>query len=97
MDPSVMTAVLAALALVCRAAVLEMRTPGAGRRVWAFATDRRALGTGLAVACVLGAVGWATVGGGAVLVWAGLAGVLVASLTAERGRVNEERPPGEPR
>ncbi|MFD3946681.1 hypothetical protein [Streptomyces sp. NPDC058579] len=97
MDPSVMTAVLAALALVCRAAVLEMRTPGAGRRAWAFVTDRRALGTGLGVACVLGAVGWATVGGGAVLVWAGLAGVLVASLTAERGRANEGRPPGEPR
>lgn len=94
MDPSVMTALLAAVALVCRAAVLEMRTPGAGRRAWAFATDRRALGTGLGVACVLGAVGWATVGGGAV-VWAGLAGVLVASLAAERGRSDDGRPPGE--
>ncbi|MEU9700748.1 hypothetical protein [Streptomyces sp. NPDC047981] len=94
MDPSVMTAVLAALALVCRAAVLELRTPGAGRRAWAFATDRRALGTGLGVAAVLGAVGWATIGGGAVVVWAGLAGVLVASLTAERGRAGRDR--GEP-
>lgn len=90
MDPSVLTALVAAVALVCRAAVLEMRTPGAGRRAWAFAGDRRALGMGLAAACVLGAVGWATVGGAGVVVWAGLAGVLVASLTAERGR-----PPGE--
>ncbi|MFF9017121.1 hypothetical protein ACF09C_29665 [Streptomyces sp. NPDC014870] len=95
MDPSVMTAVLAALALVCRAAVLELRTPGAGRRAWAFATDRRALGTGLGVAAVLGVVGWATTGGGAAVVWAGLAGVLVASLTAERGRAGRDR--GEPR
>lgn len=90
MDASVMTAVIAAVALVCRAAVLEMRTPGAGRRVWAFATDRRALGAGAGAALALGVVGGATVGGAATLVWAGLAGVLVASVTAER-----QRPPGE--
>ncbi|MFD7324439.1 hypothetical protein ACFV9D_25655 [Streptomyces sp. NPDC059875] len=84
-----LTAVVAAAALVCRAAVLELREPGTGRRAWAFATDRRALGAGLGAALALGAVGWATVGGAEVVVWAGLAGVLVASLTAER------RPPGE--
>ncbi|MEU9860776.1 hypothetical protein AB0D99_07870 [Streptomyces sp. NPDC047971] len=89
MEPSVLTAVVAAAALVCRAAVLEMRTPGAGRRAWAFATDRRALGAGAGAACALGAVGWATVGGAEVVVWAVLAGIIVASLTAER------RPPGE--
>ncbi|WP_329112544.1 hypothetical protein [Streptomyces sp. NBC_01353] len=89
MEPSVLTAVVAAAALVCRAAVLEMRTPGAGRRAFAFATDRRALGAGLGAAVALGAVGWATVGGAEVVVWAVLAGILVASLTAER------RPPGE--
>ncbi|WP_137991539.1 hypothetical protein [Streptomyces vilmorinianum] len=87
-DASVITVVVAAAALVCRAAVLEMREPGTGRRAWAFATDRRALGTGLATAVALGAVGWVTVGAGAA-VWAGLAGVLVASLTAQR------RTPGE--
>ncbi|MFD9030723.1 hypothetical protein ACFVZW_06100 [Streptomyces sp. NPDC059567] len=89
MEASVLTAVVAAAALVCRAAVLEMRTPGAGRRAWAFATDRRALGAGAGAALALGAVGWATVGGAEVVVWAVLAGILVASLTAER------RPPGE--
>lgn len=89
MEPSVLTAVVAAAALVCRAAVLEMRTPGAGRRAWAFATDWRALGAGAGAAFALGAVGWATVGGAEVVVWAVLAGILVASLTAER------RPPGE--
>ncbi|MFB7370631.1 hypothetical protein ACFC0D_12415 [Streptomyces sp. NPDC056222] len=89
MEPSVLTAVVAAAALVCRAAVLEMRTPGAGRRAFAFATDRRALGAGLGAALALGAVGWATVGGAEVAVWAVLAGILVASLTAER------RPPDE--
>ncbi|MFE5487617.1 hypothetical protein [Streptomyces sp. NPDC056527] len=88
MEPSVLTAVVAAAALVCRAAVLEMRTPGAGRRAWAFATDRRALGAGAGAALALGAVGWATVGGAEVVLWAVLAGILVASLTAER------RPPG---
>lgn len=86
MDASVLTAVVAAAALVCRAALLEMREPGTGRRAWAFVTDRRALGAGLATALALGAVGWVSVGGGAVVVWACLAGVLVASLTAERRR-----------
>ncbi|MEU7011987.1 hypothetical protein [Streptomyces sp. NPDC046332] len=90
MDASVMTAVTAAAVLVCRAAVLEMRTPGAGRRAWAFATDRRALGAGAGAALALGAVGALTGGGAATLVWAGLAGVLVASLTAERQRPPEE-------
>ncbi|MCT4351951.1 hypothetical protein M5362_02220 [Streptomyces sp. Je 1-79] len=90
MDASVMTAVVAAAVLVCRAAVLEIRTPGAGRRAWAFATDRRALGAGAGAGLALGAVGWATVGGAAVLAWAVLAGILVASLTAER-----RPPPGE--
>ncbi|MGW2201964.1 hypothetical protein [Streptomyces sp. NPDC001774] len=96
MDASVMTAVVAAAVLVCRAAVLEMRTPGAGRRAWAFVTDRRALGAGAGAAIALGAVGGATVGGAAVLVWAGLAGVLVASLTAERKRPPAGEPPEGP-
>ncbi|TXS22928.1 hypothetical protein EAO71_23025 [Streptomyces sp. ms191] len=87
MDPTAMTAVIVAAALVCRAAVLELREPGTGRRAWAFVTDRRALGTGATVALLLGVVGWGAVGGTAV-VWACLVGVVVASLSAER------RPPG---
>ncbi|MEV4944869.1 hypothetical protein [Streptomyces sp. NPDC053755] len=83
MEASVLTAVIAAAAFVCRAAVLEWRDPGAGRRVWAFARDRRALGAGLAATVLLGAVAWSRAGAGAV-VWAALAGVLVASLTAGR-------------
>ncbi|MET9378031.1 hypothetical protein ACFYV5_31610 [Streptomyces sp. NPDC003035] len=83
METSVLTAVVAAAALVCRAAVLELREPGTGRRAWAFLTDRRARGAGLGAALALGATGWLTVGAETV-VWAALAGVLVASLTAER-------------
>ncbi|MEU8522803.1 hypothetical protein [Streptomyces sp. NBC_01216] len=88
MDPTVMTAVIVAAALVCRAAVRELREPGAGRRAWSFVTDRRALGTGLTVAVLLGVVGWGAVGPGAAA-WAGLAGVVVASLTARRERPGE--------
>ncbi|MEU6988946.1 hypothetical protein ABZ946_37065 [Streptomyces sp. NPDC046324] len=61
-------------------AVLEIRTPGAGRRAWAFATDRRALGAGAGAALALGAVGGATVGG------AGGAGVGGAGRGARRLR-----------
>lgn len=83
MDVSVMTAVVAAAALVCRAALLEWREPGAGRRMGAFLTDRRALVAGLVTAVLLGAAGWSRAGIAAVA-WAALAGVLVASLTAGR-------------
>ncbi|MGW7432342.1 hypothetical protein ACWGIN_22665 [Streptomyces sp. NPDC054861] len=94
MDASVLTAAIAAAALVCRAAFLEWRDPGAGRRVWSFVRDRRALGAGLAAAVLLGALGWSRAGADA-LVWAVLAGVIVASLTAGGRQPNERDGPPE--
>lgn len=88
MDPSVMTAAVAAAALVVRVAVLEWRTPGRGLREWAFARDGRAVGLGGAAALLLAAAGW-PVAGGPALAWAALAGVLVAYLA-------HRRPPQDP-
>ncbi|HEY9367467.1 hypothetical protein [Streptomyces sp.] len=88
MDPSVMTAAVAAAALVVRVAVLEWRTPGSGRREWAFARDGKAVGAGIVAALLLGAGGWPVAGDGA-LAWALLTGVLVAYLA-------HRRPPQDP-
>ncbi|WP_406864954.1 hypothetical protein ABZO31_32745 [Streptomyces sp. HUAS MG47] len=88
MDVSVLTAAVAAAALVVRVAVLEWRTPGSGRREWGFARDRKAVGAGAVAALFLAAGGW-PVAGDAAIAWALLAGVLVAY-------VAHRRPPRDP-
>ncbi|GAA3507216.1 hypothetical protein [Streptomyces showdoensis] len=75
-----LTAAVAAAALVCRLAVLELRNPGTARRALAFTRDRRALSAGLVAALLLAGPGWRAAGPGA-LAWAVLVGVLVAALS----------------
>ncbi|MER8044595.1 hypothetical protein [Streptomyces sp. NPDC094032] len=80
MTLTILTAAVAAAALVCRLAVLELRAPGTARRVLAFTRDRRALAAGLVAGLLLAGAGWRAAGPGA-LAWAALAGVLVAALS----------------
>ncbi|MFG2334186.1 hypothetical protein ACGFMM_31925 [Streptomyces sp. NPDC048604] len=93
MEVSVLTAAIAAAALVVRVAVLEWRTPGSGRREWGFARDGKALGAGAVAALLLAAGGW-PVAGDAAVVWALLTGVLVAYV-AHRRPPRDQGGPGE--
>ncbi|MFE7763059.1 hypothetical protein [Streptomyces sp. NPDC057438] len=64
-------------ALVIKTAIGELRTPGSARRQWQFASDRRALAAGTAIATVL--LGWPQAKGAAIA-WALLIGTLTAHL-----------------
>ncbi|MCX4717752.1 hypothetical protein ACFWB2_39625 [Streptomyces virginiae] len=77
MGTTLVVAAIVIAAVVVRTAVAELREPGSGRRQWSFLTDSRALTAGAITALVLGLLGWRHAGGEGV-VWAGLAGILVA-------------------
>lgn len=74
-----LTAAVAAAALVCRLALLELREPGTARRTLGFVRDRRAWAAAVMAGVPLAALGWRAAGPGA-LAWAALVGVLVAAL-----------------
>ncbi|MFI5666305.1 hypothetical protein [Streptomyces sp. NPDC051704] len=77
MGTTLVVAAIVIAAVVVRTAVAELREPGSGRRQWSFLSDSRALSAGAITALVLGLLGWRQAGGEGV-VWAGLAGILVA-------------------
>ncbi|MER7733938.1 hypothetical protein ABTX80_23910 [Streptomyces erythrochromogenes] len=89
MAVTLLTVAIIVAALVIRTAVAELRAPGSTRGQRAFLTDRRAWAIGVGTAVVLGAFGWATAGPTAAL-WAALAGLLVASLTATGAGTGEK-------
>ncbi|MFH0516254.1 hypothetical protein ACHBTE_03645 [Streptomyces sp. M41] len=83
MEPSLATALIIAVILVVKTAVLELREPGRARREWAFVRDRAAWAGGCLTALVVGALGW-TYGGYGAVAWALLAGLLVAHVMGRR-------------
>ncbi|MFE8029497.1 hypothetical protein ACFU2K_25005, partial [Streptomyces sp. NPDC057409] len=90
----ILTAAVAAAALVCRLALLELREPGTARRTLAFARDRRSWSAGLVAGVLLAGLGWRAAGPGA-LAWALLVGVLVAALYGNgKGPAPGARAPG---
>ncbi|MGW6972106.1 hypothetical protein [Streptomyces sp. NPDC054952] len=84
METTLVVVAIVVAALVVKTAVAELREPGAGRVQWTFLRDVRALAAGVCTAVLLGLVGWIQAGGEGVL-WAALAGVLVA-FAVGRGR-----------
>ncbi|MFE2876163.1 hypothetical protein ACFXG6_05870 [Streptomyces roseus] len=86
MGATLLVAAIVLAALVVKAAAAELREPGSGRRQWTFLTDRRAVAAGAVTALALGLPGWRQAGVEG-LVWAGLAGILVAFVMGQgRGR-----------
>ncbi|MYT20834.1 hypothetical protein GTW69_11125 [Streptomyces sp. SID7760] len=77
MGATLLVAAIVLAALVVKAAFAELGEPGSGRRQWLFLTDRRAVAAGAFTALALGLPGWWQAGAEG-LVWAGLAGILVA-------------------
>ncbi|MEV6578640.1 hypothetical protein AB0M92_10835 [Streptomyces sp. NPDC051582] len=85
MGATLLVAAMVIAALVVRTALAELREPGSGRRQWMFLTDRRAVSAGALIALVLGLLGWRQAGVEG-LVWAGLAGILVAFVMGQGRR-----------
>ncbi|MFJ6784726.1 hypothetical protein [Streptomyces yangpuensis] len=83
MGPTLLTLAVIIAALIIRTAVSELRHPGTGSAQWAFLRDGRAVRTGAVAACVLGLFGWFQAGPEG-LVWALVAGVLVAFAVSQR-------------
>ncbi|MER7661044.1 MULTISPECIES: hypothetical protein [unclassified Streptomyces] len=82
MGATLLAVAIVVAALVVRTALAERKEPGSGRRQWMFPADPHAVSAGAITAVALGAPAWLHAGGEGI-VWAGLAGLLVAFTVAQ--------------
>ncbi|MFE2142228.1 hypothetical protein ACFXA3_10840 [Streptomyces sp. NPDC059456] len=85
MGATLLVAAMVIAALVVRSALAEIREPGSGRRQWMHIRDSRAILAGTFAALALVLPGWRQAGVEGV-VWAGLAGFLVAFVMGQGRR-----------